>query len=320
LKALAGEHDSSGLPILPLLDANHYALAVDVVRLERNGFGHAQARGAATSKDGAVHAFRHPTDPLLLCRAFHNRQIFITMHPALKFVDHRPWPLPAGPWIMEQTWNDLLFAHWPVSAGILRSLVPSVLSLDTFNGQSWVAVTPFRMSGVRLRSMPSLPCVSAFPELNVRTYVRHLDKPGVYFFSLDAGSRLAAWAARASYHLPYRQAQMSVAQRNGWFEYHAKRNRDAELHLRYRAVRPAQLRAAGTLEHWLTERYCLYTLVRNTLYRAEIHHRQWALQDAEAEIRTNSMAQAAGVTLPEIQPLLCFSRRLEVLTWPLKRA
>jgi uncharacterized protein YqjF (DUF2071 family) len=242
------------------------------------------------------------------------------VHPALKFVDHRPWPVPSGPWVMEQTWNDLLFAHWPVSAGSLRSLIPAGLSLDTFNGQCWVAITPFRMSGVRARWTPLLPGVSAFPELNVRTYVRYGGKPGVYFFSLDAGSRLAAWAARTSYHLPYFPAEMSVAERNGWIEYHSKRNRHAELHLRYRPVCPVQLRAAGTLEHWLTERYCLYTLVRNALYRAEIHHPQWLLEDADAEIASNSMAQAAGVILPEARPLVHFSRRLEVVIWPLKRA
>ncbi|MBO0910293.1 MAG: DUF2071 domain-containing protein [Acidobacteria bacterium] len=221
---------------------------------------------------------------------------------------------------MEQTWNDLLFAHWPVSAGMLRSLVPSVLPLDAFNGQCWVAITPFRMSGVRPRWTPSLPGVSAFPELNLRTYVCYGGKPGVYFFSLDAGSRLAVWAARNSYHLPYFPAQMSVASRNEWIEYHSKGKRDAELHLRYRPVRPAQFRAAGTLEHWLTERYCLYTHVRNSLYRAEIHHPQWLLEDAEAEIATNTVAQAAGLTLPETRPLLHFSRRLKVVVWPLKRA
>jgi len=221
---------------------------------------------------------------------------------------------------MQQTWNDLLFAHWPVSANILRSLVPSILSLDAFNQQCWVAITPFRMSGVHARWTPSLPVASAFPELNVRTYVSYGGKPGVYFFSLDAGSRLAVWVARTTYHLPYFPAQVSVAARNGWIEYHAKRNRDAEFHLRYRPVGPARWRAAGTLEHWLTERYCLYTLVRDSLYRAEIHHPQWLLEDAEAEIASNTVARAAGVTLPEIPPLVHFSRRLEVLTWPLKKA
>jgi uncharacterized protein len=220
---------------------------------------------------------------------------------------------------MEQTWNDLLFAHWPVLPETLRPLVPSVLPLDSFGGQCWAAVTPFHMSGVRARWMPPLPGLSAFPELNVRTYVIYGGKPGVYFFSLDAGSRVAAWVARMTYHLPYFHGRMSVAEDDGWIRYHSVRNSGAELDGRYRPTGPIQLRERGTLEHWLTERYCLYTIVRNSVYRSEIHHEPWPLQDARGEFSVNTMAAAAGIDLPKIQPLLHFAKRLEVLIWPLKK-
>src|SRR5438477_2611898 len=104
---------------------------------------------------------------------------------------------------MEQTWNDLLFAHWPITPEVLRSLVPEALQLDKFDGRCWVGVSPFYMTGVRPRFAPPIPGVSAFPELNVRTYVSVDKKSGVYFFSLDAASRLAVWTARATFHLPY---------------------------------------------------------------------------------------------------------------------
>ena len=226
---------------------------------------------------------------------------------------------------MEQTWNDLLFAHWPIAPETLHPLVPSVLSLDTFAGQCWVAVTPFHMTGVRPRFVPPLPGVSAFPELNVRTYVTHGGKPGVYFFSLDAGSRFAAWAARLSYHLPYFYARMNVAERNGWIEYHSRRSSAAEFRGRYRPTAPVQLREPGTLEHWLTERYCLYTVIRDSVYRAEIHHERWPLQDADAEIVINSVADASRIDLPrgisaKAAPLLHFAKQLQVLVWPLKKA
>jgi hypothetical protein len=221
---------------------------------------------------------------------------------------------------MQQIWNDLLFAHWPIDPKVMRPLVPSALPLDTFDGQCWVAVTPFHMTGVRARWSPSLPGVSAFPELNVRTYVNYGGKPGVFFFSLDAGSRLAAWAARVSYHLPYFHAQMKVVDQNGWIEYHCTRSRSAQLDGKYRPTAPVQLRDRGTLEHWLTERYCLYALHRDRVHRAEIHHEPWPLQDAECEFSVNSMAVSAGIQLPRIQPLLHFAKRLEVLIWPLKRA
>lgn len=141
------------------------------------------------------------------------------VHPALKHVSHRPWPLPTGPWIIQQTWNDLLFAHWPVAQEQLRTLVPSQLALDTFDGKCWVAVAPFHMSGIRGRFMPPIPGASALPELNVRTYVTYGGKPGVFFFSLDAGSRLAVWGARTFYKLPYFFARMGMEEREGWIYY-----------------------------------------------------------------------------------------------------
>lgn len=243
------------------------------------------------------------------------------MHPALKHVAHRPWPLPSGPWIMQQTWNDLLFAHWAVPQEQLRALVPRELPLDTFDGRCWVAVAPFHMSGVRGRFMPPIPGTSALPELNVRTYVTYGGKAGVYFFSLDAASRLAVWGARTFYKLPYFFATMHVRDHDGWTQYSSSRSSSrAEFRGRYRPVSPVQLRKPGSLEHWLTERYCLYTVSEGSVYRSEIHHPQWPLQDSEAEIDTNTMPASAGISLPSAIPLLHFSKRLDVLIWPLKRA
>ena len=128
----------------------------------------------------------------------------------LREVGHRPWPMPDEPWIMTQTWHDLLFAHWRIDAEMLRARVPRALELDLYADDAWVGIVPFHMTNVAPRAVPSIPWVSAFPELNVRTYVRVDDKPGVYFFSLDAGNPLAVGAARALFHLPYYTADMTV--------------------------------------------------------------------------------------------------------------
>lgn len=221
---------------------------------------------------------------------------------------------------MQQTWNDLLFAHWPIDPNVMRPLIPSALELHTFNQQCWIAITPFHMSGIRARWLPKLPGLSAFPELNVRTYVTHGGKPGVYFFSLDAGSRIAAWMARKTYHLPYFHARMSSVSQGRWIHYHSIRDSGAELKANFRPTAPVALRNPATIEHWLTERYCLYTVHEGLIYRAEIHHEPWPLQDAECEFSINSVAASAGIQLPGIQPLLHFSKRLEVLIWPLKKA
>lgn len=234
---------------------------------------------------------------------------------------HRPWPLPRGPWVMAQIWLDLLFAHWPVPLAELRRVVPPSLPIDTFKGQAWVGVVPFRMSGVRLRGMPPVPRLSEFPELNVRTYVTIEDKPGVYFFSLDTTSILAVLGARAWYRLPYFHSRMQVAHQDDDIRYVSRRIQSgaapAELVGSYRPTGPAVPPEPGTLEYFLTERYCLYTTSRRgNVFRAEIHHPRWALQPAEAEIQHNTMAAAAGITLPDTPPLLHFSRRQDMVAWP----
>lgn len=221
---------------------------------------------------------------------------------------------------MAQIWHDLLFAHWSLEKHDLRPLVPPELPLDTFGGRCWVGVVPFHMSGIRWRSLPRLPGLSRFPELNVRTYVTLDGKPGVYFFSLDAASLPAVWAARTVYRLPYFHARMSVRSHESQIEYKSRRlDGNAQFRARYQPTGDVRSGDRGTLEHWLTERYCLYSVAAGRVYRAEIHHQPWPLQDAAAEIEANSMASAAGVSLPQTPPLLHFAKKLEVLIWPLSR-
>ena len=222
---------------------------------------------------------------------------------------------------MKQIWHDLLFAHWPLPADSVRSLVPAQLGLDAFDGACWIGVVPFRMSGIRGRGLPPLPGLSRFPELNVRTYVTYGGKPGVYFFSLDAANLPAVWAARAFFHLPYFHANMISEERSTTIHYSSSRRRtSAEFRGRYRPIAPVQLRKPGSLEHWLTERYCLYTVHAGAVYRGEIHHQPWPLQEANAELETNTVAAAAGISLPDTPPSLLFAKRLEVLIWPLRHA
>lgn len=236
--------------------------------------------------------------------------------------DHRPWPLPAGPWVMAQTWRNLLFAHWPVPERAVRPLIPAGLSLQTFDGQAWVSVTPFVITGLRPRAAPAIPGVSQFPEINVRTYVTAGGKPGVFFFSLDAGSALAVTGARALYSLPYFRARFTVrAGARGSIVYSSRRIHRgaprAEFFAEYRPTGEAAPAGAGTLAGWLTERYCLYAVDRRGgLHRAEIHHPPWPLQPADAEIRRNTMTEGLGFELPDVAPLLHFAGRLDVHVWP----
>jgi len=231
---------------------------------------------------------------------------------------HRPWPMPDAPWVMTQTWHDLLFAHWPVDARRLAARVPPAFPIDEFDGMAWVGIVPFRMTNVAPRGVPSLPLISAFPELNVRTYVRVGDRPGVYFFSLDAGSAVAVRAARVLLNLPYHQAAMSVRASATGIEYDSRRpgGRDGIFTGTYRPAGPALPPPEGSLEYFLTERYCLYNLSRRGApYRLEIHHPPWPLQPAHARLTRNTMAEVNGLALPDRAPLLHFSRRQDMVAW-----
>jgi uncharacterized protein len=234
----------------------------------------------------------------------------------------QPWPMLKAPWVMRQTWHNLLFAHWPIAPEIMRPLLPASVTLDTFDGAAWVGVVPFVMGGVRPRGIPPVPWISAFPEINVRTYVTVDGKPGVWFFSLDAGNPVAVAIARGVFHLPYYHARFTVAVADGVVRYTNQRNRQPRdvggFSATYRPISDPVYAEPGTLAHFLTERYCLYTLNgRGRLVRGDIRHAPWPLQAAEADIALNTMALAAGLTLPDQPPLLHFARRQDVLVWGL---
>jgi uncharacterized protein YqjF (DUF2071 family) len=237
---------------------------------------------------------------------------------SLEHLEHRPWPLPRRPWVMGQTWEDLLFAHWRVPLEAVRAHVPAALEVETRDGSAWLGITPFRLRALRARGTLPLPRISSFLELNVRTYVHAADgKPGIWFFSLDASSRLAVEAARRTYKLPYFHARMSASRRGEWIDYECARidERGRAFSGRFRPDGAVFNAAPDSLEWFLAERYCLYTTdERGRLHRAEIHHEPWPLQPAEAEIElaTISPIDVAGA------PLCHFARRQDVVIWPLE--
>lgn len=243
---------------------------------------------------------------------------------SLQEVGHRPWPLPGRMWVMGQTWSDLLFAHWPIERVLVEPHVPEALTVDEFDGQAWLGITPFVVSGLRLRATPPLPVVSTFPELNVRTYVSYGGKPGIWFFSLDAASRLAVAGARRFFKLPYFQARMAAKRQAGSLDYaserHDRRGHDARFRALYHPASEPIAPAPDSLEHFLTERYCLYSrTAKEQLLRAEIHHRPWLLREAECEIEVNTMPAPTIGTLSQA-PLLHYSARQDVIIWGPKAA
>ena len=236
------------------------------------------------------------------------------MHPALAQTAHRPWPLPAQPWAWQQVWLDLLFIHFEADPTELRALLPRGLELELFAGKAWIGIVPFRMQGVTKRGWPAPAFTADFPEINVRTYVTDGRKAGVWFLSLDAGNHLAVWMARWFFHLPYFYARMTATDAAGSYHYSSLR-RGHEFVAEYRPGETASS-PPGSFAHWATARYCLYAASDRALFRGEIQHPPWPLQTAQLALQTNALAE---VKLGAMHPEVLFSKRVDVVVWPLER-
>jgi uncharacterized protein YqjF (DUF2071 family) len=219
-----------------------------------------------------------------------------------------PWPptRPSGPNAGTQRWRSLAFLHWPVDAARLRPLVPAQLSLDLHQGVAYVGIVAFAMEAVRPAWLPRALALD-FLETNVRTYVRYRGRdPGVYFFSLDAASRLAVRAARFSFGLPYFHARMAMVQTGDQIAYSLQRSSGdrPRLALRYRVDPPRGPAAPGTLEHFLIERYLLYVERRGRLHQARVHHAPYPITDCRVVALEEQLIAASGLPASTSPPPL----------------
>jgi uncharacterized protein YqjF (DUF2071 family) len=231
---------------------------------------------------------------------------------------------PAGWPIMHQTWDKLLFLHWPLPPGRLRALLPPHLALDTFEGSAWVGLTPFTMWGIRPTLLPAVPWLSASHELNVRTYVHFDGVPGVWFFSLDASNPLAVLGARWGFRLPYFRARMTLKEEGPTIHFTSHRTHrgapPADCEGVWIRGQPLPEAEPGTLDFFLLERYCLYAARGAHLYRARIAHRPWPLCKATLTGFSSTMLASHGLCTPEKEPLLHGQAEpLHVEVWPPQR-
>jgi uncharacterized protein YqjF (DUF2071 family) len=229
---------------------------------------------------------------------------------------------PAGPPVGYQRWRHLLFLHWPVPSELLRPLVPAPFSIDVHDGVAYVGLVPFAMIGVRPRWAPERTAFR-FLETNVRTYVHVGGRdPGVYFFSLDAASRVAVQIARARWGLPYFQARMRLARRGGALEYQSQRLTGSRprLHVRCEVGEPLGPAAPATLEHFLLERYLLHVEWRGALWRGQVHHAPYPVHRARVRELHDELVAAAGLPMPaDSPPLVHYAPGVDVEIFPLRR-
>jgi uncharacterized protein YqjF (DUF2071 family) len=223
-------------------------------------------------------------------------------------------------WIMAQTWDDLLFAHWPVPPEQLERLVQPPLQLDTLDGHAWLGIVAFRIRDLHLRGLPPVPSLSGFPEVNLRTYVRLGDRSGVLFISLQCSNRFGMAIARPWFKLPYRFAKVQLSRQSGDVHFSSRSTERADFAAVYSPTATPQTSAPGSLEAWLTERYCYYAQCGwRGIYRCDITHAPWPLAPARAHISRNSLPAAFDLRLPECAPLLHYAPHVQTRIRPLVR-
>ena len=228
-------------------------------------------------------------------------------------IRERPKAFP----IMHQNWGKLLFMHWRIDEDKLRPLIPERLTIDTFDGHAWIGVVPFTMWNVRASFTPPVPWLSEFDELNVRTYVHYDGVPGVWFLSLDANSSVAVLGARTVFNLPYFNARINLEQTENVIAYSSTRREEppAEFNAIWKIGEKLKQSDPDSLDFFLTERYCLYSVKGERLDRLRIHHRPWVLYEAELQSYRSTMVESHGLPTPEGEPLLHYAEEIEVDFW-----
>ncbi|MFB6096599.1 MAG: YqjF family protein [Haloferacaceae archaeon] len=230
--------------------------------------------------------------------------------------------------LLSMAWRDALFAHWPVDPAVVAEKLPDRVEVATHGGDAWLGVVAFVMADIRPRGAP---LGLTFGELNLRTYVRDgAGERGVYFFNLDATDPVGVYVARWLFRLPYFRAAMELDRRpvggslpgnEVTFVSHRIHPGVPAAHVdaTYRPTGEVFEADPGSLARFLTENYFFLTEGRGRLFRGDVDHDPWPLQEAEAEFRTNTLFEADGFDRPEGEPLCHYSTGIDVTATRLYR-
>ena len=218
--------------------------------------------------------------------------------------------LPKLPTVMHQRWEELLFLHWTFEPQIIAKVLPPSLRVDTFDDKAWLGVVPFSMRNVRPRFLPSVPGISNFPELNLRTYVvdEH-GRPGVWFHSLDTPKRLPNWIARTFFHLNYRLARIQVEEKGGLRSYRSElwmeTGWDTPQEYKWDRVGEPFIAEPGSLDFFLAERYRLFAFNKkeNQLMSGQVHHEPYHLQKVNLMSYSKRLFALNGLPEPGNSPV-----------------
>ena len=221
---------------------------------------------------------------------------------------------------MYQSWNHITFLHWRYDADRVQRLLPDQLAVETFDGSAWVGLTPFLLEDLHPPGLPAVPWLSRSPETNVRTYVKGPDgRPGIWFFSLDIARLPAVVVARTAYRLPYMWADLSFEERDGVIHYQGRRRRPASprsYDITVEVDEPFEPDELRDLDHFLTARWVLFTFYGKVAASASAEHPPWPLRRARVGDLREDLIEAAGLSPPQGEPLVHFSRGVHVRISP----
>ncbi len=232
--------------------------------------------------------------------------------------DHLPFPMPDRPYSLVQEWKNLTFMHWEVDPEKLARYIPEGLEMDLFEGKAFIGTIPFMMTNVRPRLAFTMPGISTFPEVNIRTYVKRGEKGGVLFLTLEAQSFVTCTYAPRAYGLPYKYSKGRIEAREG--EYIWETSRKGGTHkLVGKCEWEKQEDGAlpDTLEEFLFERYCLYTVHRGKLCIAHTQHEPWKFGLGNAVLQSNSLTEEFDLGISNVlnPDLVHVSEGVYVRTW-----
>ncbi|MBI1880661.1 MAG: DUF2071 domain-containing protein, partial [Chloroflexi bacterium] len=221
------------------------------------------------------------------------------------------------PWLMALNEEHVLFMHWPIPAEHLRPLVPTQMELDTYDGQAWLSLIPLRMGSLHLRWLPPIPGTSTIIQVGLRTYIHVNHEPAIYYLTQYADNDLYIWVARYLFQLPYHKARMTFSPQQAGFHFECHEPASgAEFVASYRPVGQPSPATPGSLEHFLLERYTLFSQSpAGKLYRGVVGHAPWPVQQIEVDIERNTIPSVMGLTLPPAAPLLHFSPGVHDIAW-----
>ncbi len=233
----------------------------------------------------------------------------MTIREILNTKEHRPWEMPTGNWKFYQEWNNAIFLHWQVELTELEKVVPKELEIDLFEGKPWVSVVAFTMEKIRPKNLPSFPPISDFDEINIRTYVKSNNKPGVYFLSIEGGKKLSCIVAKGMSELPYRFSKIKRSQ-----NLYKSSNSEFNDKLNIEFTIEKELKEKTELDKWLTERYALFQDTEKSINEFEIHHLEWPIN--EIKLKTVDFDYPRFGKLIKNEPnKIQYSKGVKVIAW-----